>query len=50
MAYDVRMLCGERVVRWRRGVPWSRDEDAVSKEEEGRDEEEIEGVAEGHGA
>lgn len=49
MAYDVRMLCGERVVLWR-GVLWGGDEDAVRKEEEGGDEEEIEGVAEGHGA
>lgn len=49
VAYDVRMLCGERVVFWR-GVLWGGDEDAVSKVEEGGDEEEVEGVAEGHGA
>lgn len=48
MTYDVRMLCGERVVLWR-GVRWRRDEDAVGEEEEGGDEEEVEGVAEGHG-
>lgn len=29
---------------------WGGDEDAVSKVEEGGDEEEVEGVAEGHGA
>lgn len=45
VAYDVRMLCGERAVLWR-GVLWGRDEDAVSQEEEGGNEEEIEGVAE----
>lgn len=38
------MLCRERVVFWR-AVRGRRDEDAVGEEEEGGDEEEIEGVA-----
>lgn len=45
VTYHVRMLCRERVVFWR-AVRGRRDEDAVGEEEEGGDEEEIEGVAE----